>query len=105
MRDSNAPGHGTLFILYARELLSESGSGRLRAGMPLADSVVADFWQRRVARMSRFFVGIVAAGVIAADERPARVVGRVHVAAMQKIRVKKQGIAGLAFDIDELHLL
>src|SRR5262245_29058582 len=48
--------------------------------------------QRGVAWVLRFLVRIVPPRVVAADERPPRFVGRVHIAAVQKIAVKEDRI-------------
>ena len=66
---------------------------------------VGHFVERRVARVVRFLVGVVAGGVVAADHRPARIVGAVLVGAVQQVAVEEQRVAGRHLDMHQFEAL
>ncbi len=63
------------------------------------DGAIVESIERRVTRMVRFFVGIVAARVVATDHRPTRMLGAVLVTAMQQVRVEKQHVSRIHLDV------
>src|SRR5690349_5910632 len=58
----------------------------------LLDPCVGPLLQVGVGGMARFLVWVVAGGIVAADERPARLVAGVAVGAVQQVAVEEEGI-------------
>jgi len=69
------------------------------------DRGIGHHLQRCVPRMVAIVIRVVAGGVVAADHRPARVVGLILIAAVQCVRVEEQGVARLHLDVDQLQPL
>src|ERR1700676_5347253 len=57
--------------------------------------LVGPFFQRRIARVARFLVGIVAGRVVAADQGPAGIGAAVLRRRVEQVAVEEDGRAGL----------
>src|SRR5690242_5349397 len=68
----------------------------------LLDPRVGPLLQVGVAGVTRLLVRVVAGGIVAADERPARLVAGVAVGAVQEVAMEEEGIARLEFAVDPL---
>jgi MFS family permease len=65
------------------------------------DGGIGDLMQRRVPRMMRLLVGIVAGRVVAADHGPTGLIGGVFSRCMEQIAVEEEHIAGAHLDVNK----
>src|SRR5215469_7442369 len=56
--------------------------------------------QRRIPGMMRLLIRVVASRVVAADHRPARLLGGVFGRGMQKVAVEEEDITGIHLNVD-----
>src|SRR5207302_693714 len=90
------PDHSRTRGSDRRPMVAEPCRIRLEpAHAHLDDSRIRHHAQRRIARMVRFLVRVVPRRVVAADQRPARILRVVLVRAVQQVAVEEQGVAGL----------
>src|SRR5262245_858156 len=66
------------------------------------DSLIRPLFQKRIARVPRFLVRIVAGSVVAADEGPARIGTSVLIRPVQQVAMKEDCRAGLQLAVDQL---
>ena len=76
---------------------------RALAGASVAASLRVWLLERRVSRMVGFLVGIFVLGVVATDQRPARIGRCVLIGAMEEIAVEEKCVTRIEFHVDKLH--
>src|SRR5262245_30088969 len=72
---------------------------------PPPNRVITHLRQRRIPRVPRLLVRIVPSRVVATDQRPPRLIRRVHIATVQEVAIEKNRVARFAFDVHQLHPL